>query len=117
VRTSYLKISELARRVRPHHLVVFVLHYAANATHRGKLRPGETLQLTFEVHFEPHGFSNSGVDAFVVANGTYFTNLNWLPAIGYQPNRELNAAGVRRQYGLTACSLSVDSVFRQRDDG
>jgi hypothetical protein len=64
------------------------------------LRPGETLQLTFEVHFESHGFRNSGADASVVANGTYFTNLGWLPAIGYQSNRELNAAGVRRQYGL-----------------
>ena len=58
------------------------------------LRPGETVQLTFEVNFEPHGFNNDGADASVVANGTYFTNLNWLPAIGYQPNRELDAAGV-----------------------
>jgi ABC-type transport system involved in multi-copper enzyme maturation permease subunit len=65
------------------------------------LRPAETLQLTFEVDYEAHGFTNGGVDALVVANGTSFTNLNWLPAIGYQPNRELNAAGVRRQYGLT----------------
>ena len=30
----------------------------------------------------------------------HFTNLDWLPAIGYQRNRELDAAGVRRQYGL-----------------
>jgi ABC-type transport system involved in multi-copper enzyme maturation permease subunit len=64
------------------------------------LRPGETLQLTFDVHFESHGFRNSGAEASVVANGTYFTNLDWLPAIGYQSNRELNAPGARRQYGL-----------------
>jgi ABC-2 type transport system permease protein len=64
------------------------------------LRPGEILQLTFEVHFESHGFRNSGAEPSVVANGTYFTNLDWLPAIGYQSNRELNAAGARRQYGL-----------------
>jgi hypothetical protein len=64
------------------------------------LRPGETLQLTFEVHFEPHGFRNSGADASVVTNGTYFTNLDWLPAIGYQRNRELHAAEARRQFGL-----------------
>jgi hypothetical protein len=64
------------------------------------LRPGETLQLTFEVHFQSRGFQNSGADASVVANGTYFTNLNWLPAIGYQRNRELKLAGVRRRYGL-----------------
>jgi ABC-2 type transport system permease protein len=52
------------------------------------------------VDFKPRGFTNGGVDTSVVANGTYFTNLDWLPAIGYQRNRELNAAGVRRQYGL-----------------
>ena len=33
-------------------------------------------------------------------NGSHFTNRDWLPAIGYQRNRELDAAGVRRQYGL-----------------
>jgi ABC-2 type transport system permease protein len=64
------------------------------------LRPGETLQLTFEVHFQSRGFRNSGADAAVVANGTYFTNLNWLPAIGYQRTRDLKLAGVRRQFGL-----------------
>jgi ABC-2 type transport system permease protein len=64
------------------------------------LRPGETLQLNFNMHFESHGFRNSGADASVVANGTHFTNVDWLPAIGYQRNRELNAAGVRKQYGL-----------------
>jgi len=66
------------------------------------LRPGETLQLTFDVSFEPHGFGNDGADASVVASGTYFTNVNWLPAIGYQRNRELNDPAVRRRYGLAA---------------
>jgi ABC-2 type transport system permease protein len=64
------------------------------------LRPGETVQLTFAVNVEPHGFTNDGADASVVANGTYFTNRNWLPAIGYQRNRELDAARVRRPFGL-----------------
>jgi len=64
------------------------------------LRPGETLQLTFEVHFQSHGFRNSGANTAVVANGTCFTNRDWLPAIGYQRNRELHRARARRQYGL-----------------
>src|SRR6185503_19293164 len=38
--------------------------------------------------------------AFVVQNGSHFTNRDWLPAIGYQRNRELDGAGVRKQYGL-----------------
>ena len=31
------------------------------------LQPGDSLHLSFEVHFEPHGFRNNGADAFVVA--------------------------------------------------
>jgi ABC-2 type transport system permease protein len=66
------------------------------------LRPGESVQLYFDVHFEPRGFPNRGVDASVVANGTYFTNDAWLPAIGYQADRELRSAGDRRKYKLGA---------------
>jgi ABC-2 type transport system permease protein len=64
------------------------------------LQPGDSLHLSFEVHVAPHGFRNNGADAFVVQNGSHFTNRDWLPAIGYQRNRELDGVGVRRQYGL-----------------
>ena len=64
------------------------------------LQPGDSLHLNFEVHIAPHGFRNNGADAFVVRNGSHFTNRDWLPAIGYQRNRELDGAAVRRQYGL-----------------
>jgi hypothetical protein len=64
------------------------------------LQPGDLLGLSFEVHVAPHGFRNSGVNASVVTNGTYFKNLDWLPAIGYQPNRELSDAGDRRKHVL-----------------
>lgn len=76
------------------------LHYRIY-TPEQPLRPGETLQLTFEVHFQSHGFRNSGAESAVVANGTCFKNLDWLPAVGYQRNRELRAAGARKQYGLS----------------
>lgn len=66
------------------------------------LRPGESLQLDFEVRFKPRGFPNRGMDASVVANGTYFTSDEWLPAIGYQADRELRRAGDRRKYRLAA---------------
>ena len=66
------------------------------------LHPGESLRLDFEVHFKPRGFPNRAIDSSVVANGTYFTNDAWLPAIGYQEDRELGNAGVRRAYGLAA---------------
>jgi hypothetical protein len=64
------------------------------------LQPGDSLHLSFEVHVAPHGFRNNGADSFVVPNGSHFTNRDWLPAIGYQRNRELDGARVRRQYGL-----------------
>jgi ABC-2 type transport system permease protein len=64
------------------------------------LVPGDTLRLVFDVRFEPRGFPNRGIDASVAANGTYFTNDAWLPAIGYQSDRELRSPGVRRAHGL-----------------
>ena len=64
------------------------------------LQPGDSLHLSFELHVAPHGFRNNGADTFVVGNGSHFTNRDWLPAIGYQRNRELNVAGVRKRYGL-----------------
>lgn len=64
------------------------------------LQPGDTMQLRFMVRYKPEGFTNSGADASVVANGSYFTNEDWLPAIGYQSGREINDKGLRREYGL-----------------
>ncbi len=76
------------------------------------LLPGDSLQLSFEVHVAPHGFRNNGADAFIVQNGSHFTNRDWLPAIGYQRNRELDGVGVRRQYGLARrpAVLSLDDA-------
>ncbi len=70
--------------------------YALNES----LQPGDSMKLDFKVDYKPRGFSNSRVDAFVIANGSFFTNQQWLPAIGYQPDRELNDAVVRREHGL-----------------
>jgi ABC-type transport system involved in multi-copper enzyme maturation permease subunit len=63
------------------------------------LQPGDSLTLSFEVRFEPRGFSNSGGSDAVVANGTHFTGAA-LPAIGYQPGRELTSPDDRRAQGL-----------------
>ncbi|MFP2903976.1 M1 family aminopeptidase [Pyxidicoccus sp. 3LFB2] len=64
------------------------------------LRPGEALELTFELRFAPRGFTARGVDASVSANGTYFVKADWLPSLGYQRGRELLEDGVRRAQGL-----------------
>jgi ABC-2 type transport system permease protein len=65
------------------------------------LVPGDSLRLTFDVHIEAKGFRND-FDALVASNGTYFTNQECFPAIGYQRNRELNVPEERKQYGLIA---------------
>jgi ABC-2 type transport system permease protein len=68
------------------------------------LQPGDSLTLSFDVKFEPRGFSNSGprtsgAGTAILENGTYFTS-GALPVIGYQPLRELWSAGDRRKHGL-----------------
>ncbi|KAA9327709.1 ABC transporter permease [Hymenobacter busanensis] len=64
------------------------------------LRPGDSLRLNFQVTYKARGFSNNGADGQVLANGSSFRNLEWLPVIGYQPYRELDEAGARKAHGL-----------------
>jgi ABC-2 type transport system permease protein len=80
------------------------------------LQPGELLYLSFGVYVFPHGFGNNGADAFVVRNGSHFTNRDLLPAIGYQRNRDLTVARVRKQYGFTPrpAVASLDDERAQR---
>jgi hypothetical protein len=63
------------------------------------LQPGDSLQLNFQLRVQPRGFRESGADASVVSNGTYFMN-SLLPSIGYRKSRELIHARDRREYGL-----------------
>ena len=66
------------------------------------LRPGDSLLVHFVVHYEQKGFRNSSTNALVVKNGTYFTNYDLMPAIGYQRYRELDDAVLRKKYKLAA---------------
>jgi len=83
------------------------------------LQPGDSLRLDFQVRVEPHGFRESGVDASVVANGAFFTNRDWLPAIGYQRDRELTSPADRRAHGLAPRPLiaSLYDVEARKDRG
>ncbi|QHT71524.1 hypothetical protein GXP67_35115 [Rhodocytophaga rosea] len=64
------------------------------------LQPGDSLKVNFIIHYQQHGFHNNGTSALVVENGSYFTNYDLLPAIGYQRYRELNDAVLRKKYKL-----------------
>jgi ABC-type transport system involved in multi-copper enzyme maturation permease subunit len=64
------------------------------------LEPGDSVQLSFNVHMKPHGFSNNGMDAAVAANGSHITSDSWMPVIGYHGDRRLRNARDRSAYGL-----------------
>ncbi|AHM62672.1 putative membrane protein [Flammeovirgaceae bacterium 311] len=65
------------------------------------LRPGDSLQMNFEVRYKPQGFTNREINTAVINNGTYFSNKDWFPAMGYQAGRELRSDRLRKEYGLT----------------
>ena len=87
------------------------------------LQPGDSLTLSFDVKFEPRGFTSSGprtsgAGTAILENGTYFTS-GALPLIGYQRRRELSSAGERREHGLPArpAIASLDDVQARFSDG
>lgn len=71
------------------------------------LGPGETTRMHFEVTLESAGFANDGIDSSIVPNGTALAGDAWLPAVGYQPGRELQAAADRQRHGLPARPMTA----------
>ncbi|AHM58685.1 putative membrane protein [Flammeovirgaceae bacterium 311] len=63
------------------------------------LQSGDSLQLRFAFHINPRGFSNDGVDASIVANGSHLTS-DWMPIIGFHEDRRLRGAVERLKHGL-----------------
>lgn len=74
------------------------------------LKPGDTLQLNFIVQYKQEGFQHSGTKPLVVENGTYFTNYDLLPGIGYQHSREIDDAVLRRKHQL-AVRPAIPSLY------
>ncbi|MGV3588353.1 MAG: ABC transporter permease/M1 family aminopeptidase [Adhaeribacter sp.] len=66
------------------------------------LQPGDSLRLNFVVNYQQQGFQNNSPNALVVENGTFFTNYDLLPSIGYQRYREIQDAVLRKKYNLAA---------------
>jgi ABC-2 type transport system permease protein len=67
---------------------------------KNPLQPGDSLQMNFEIQIKPRGFSNTGVDVSVAANGSHLTS-GRMPVIGYQDDRRLRDARDRSTHGLT----------------
>ncbi len=64
------------------------------------LQPGDSLRMSWRVRYHPRGFSARGIGTAVVGNGSFILMPTWMPLIGYQPQRELANAGIRREHGL-----------------
>src|SRR5690606_13538623 len=64
------------------------------------LQPGDSIQLSFAVNYVEQGFQQRGTKALVVKDGTYFTNFDLLPGIGYQSYREIKDPLIRRKHKL-----------------
>ena len=67
---------------------------------RRALAPGDSVRMRFAVAVERRGFPDHGVDASIVANGTFLHGASFLPAIGYETDAELSAAAARKRHGL-----------------
>ncbi len=63
------------------------------------LEPGEVITLRFATERENPGFRDADEPTSIVANGTFF-NSTFMPAIGYQRDRELTDEGERKRQGL-----------------
>ena len=77
------------------------------------LQPGDSLQLNFDIYFQPKGFSNWGINTTASQSSTYFESKEWLPAIGYQPIRELNDLRKRSAYGLPS-RPAIRSLYNEK---
>ena len=69
------------------------------------LRPGDSMQMEYEVRFRPQGFGNGGADEAIAGNGSWISALAYVPSIGYRNVRELRDPGERFSQGLPARPL------------
>ena len=81
------------------------------------LAPGDSLQLSWNVHYHPRGFTAHGIVTAVVGNGTFVQMHDWMPLIGYQSRRELSDPIERKEQGLAAKpdAHSLDNLAARRD--
>lgn len=68
------------------------------------LVPGESVELSYRVRYEAHGFVNADPNNAVVGNGTYLNpdGFTLAPVLGYQAYGELHYNDDRVHYGLAS---------------
>ena len=65
------------------------------------LKPGDSLQLDFQLTYRTSGFKNGNTNVDIVQNGTFFTN-QYFPGIGYDDRYELDSDDKRQENGLAS---------------
>nr|MBA3640939.1 hypothetical protein [Acidobacteriota bacterium] len=64
------------------------------------LQPGDSLEVSWQVRYDPRGFPATGISTDVVSNGSFIQMHGWMPALGYQSRLELTEPEQRRRHGL-----------------
>ncbi len=64
------------------------------------MQPGSTLGFTCTGSWRPKGISNNTEFTSIVQNGSFFNNMDLIPAIGYDPGGELHDREKRRKHKL-----------------
>jgi len=91
------------------------------------LAPGASIQLDFELEFDPPGLGRRPADAWMRENGSFllvgtgthsfFNGAQLFPTLGYDDARELRRTRGRTQRGLEAWDASVSAQdYEQRPD-
>lgn len=86
----------------PPHRVVKVDHEVGFSIFRldQPLAPGMSMTMGFRLRDVHRGFRNDAADTLLVHNGTFFTNKELFPSIGYNRDFQLTSKSDRRKYGL-----------------
>ncbi len=64
------------------------------------LTPGNSMELAFSVQVKHKGFTNEGKPDNLNFNGTFFTNADFFPHLGYDRGMELQSSLERKKAGL-----------------
>ena len=82
------------------------------------LRPGESMDLKFDLSMENPGFVNNNSNTAIVQNGTFFNNRQSFPVIGYNRARQLLDPNDRRKHDLPPVErfASIDDEFARRNN-
>lgn len=79
------------------------------------IAPGDTLVIGVRSSFQARGLRDRGVFTKVVENGTFLTNMDLVPALGYQESGQLGDPEERKKNGLSAIDWVMPETATEED--